>query len=190
MSAEPTSRRQELLDIAATAFAERGFANVTVDELGAAAGISGPALYHHFVGKEALLGEMLVGISERLLADARHQARRPAGLLDRLIRSHCEFAVDNPALITLHYRDLVHVTDAEARRIRRIQSRYVAIWVDAIVATDPQVDATTARAATHAALGLVNSTPYIAGMARDDLVDLLSTMTSAALGAVACERSR
>ena len=62
-----SKRRQELLSIAAELFAARGFANVTVDDLGDAAGVSGPALYHHFSGKEALLGEMLVDISEYLL---------------------------------------------------------------------------------------------------------------------------
>ena len=45
------SRRVELLAVAAQLFAERGFANVTVDDIGAAAGVSGPALYHHFDGK-------------------------------------------------------------------------------------------------------------------------------------------
>ena len=39
-----SARRSELLRIAADLFAERGYANVTVDDLGAAAGVSGPAL--------------------------------------------------------------------------------------------------------------------------------------------------
>ena len=64
-------RRQELLKIAADLFADRWFANVTVDDIGEAAGVSGPALYHHFAGKEALLGEMLVGISQYLLDGGR-----------------------------------------------------------------------------------------------------------------------
>src|SRR5690606_17721877 len=41
-------RREELLAVAANLFAARGFTNVTVDDIGAAAGVSGPALYHHF----------------------------------------------------------------------------------------------------------------------------------------------
>ncbi|HEU4568500.1 MAG TPA: helix-turn-helix domain-containing protein, partial [Marmoricola sp.] len=60
-------RREQILDTAATMFAERGFHGVSVADLGAACGISGPALYKHVPSKEALLAEMLVSISERLL---------------------------------------------------------------------------------------------------------------------------
>ncbi|MEY2401791.1 MAG: hypothetical protein QOJ08_1902, partial [Ilumatobacteraceae bacterium] len=56
------SRRDELLSVAADLFAERGFTKVTVDDIGNAVGVSGPALYHHFDGKQSLLGEMLVRI--------------------------------------------------------------------------------------------------------------------------------
>ena len=40
-------------------------------ELGAACGISGPALYKHFPSKDAMLAEMLVAISEELLSVGR-----------------------------------------------------------------------------------------------------------------------
>ena len=59
-------RRQQLLDAAAHLFAERGFNGVSIEELGAAAGVSGPALYRHFPSKEAMLGELLIGASQRL----------------------------------------------------------------------------------------------------------------------------
>jgi AcrR family transcriptional regulator len=112
------SRRAELVSIAASLFAERGFANVTVDELGAAAGVSGPALYHHFDGKEALLGEMLVGISRSLLDRglAIVDAARGETALDELIDMHVDFALDDRALITVHFRELVHAPTPTARR--------------------------------------------------------------------------
>lgn len=62
------TRREQILKEAARLFAERGFHGVGVDEIGAAVGISGPGLYRHFPGKDAMLAELLVGISERLLA--------------------------------------------------------------------------------------------------------------------------
>ena len=64
------SRRDEPLSLAADLFAARGFAGVTVDDIGEAAGVSGPALYHHFDSRESLLGEMLVRNSESLLTKA------------------------------------------------------------------------------------------------------------------------
>ena len=68
---ETPTRRDQILDTAARLFAQRGFHGVSIADLGAACGISGPALYKHFAGKESILAEMLVGISEELLAEGR-----------------------------------------------------------------------------------------------------------------------
>jgi AcrR family transcriptional regulator len=67
------SRREQILAVAAELFAQRGFHGVSIADLGAAVGVSGPALYRHFPGKEALLAEMLVGISEHLLAGGKER---------------------------------------------------------------------------------------------------------------------
>ena len=74
------------MDVAADLFAERGYHRVTVDELGAALGVSGPALYHHFASKEALLGDMLVSISEQLLAGGQSRVERATSPDDALWR--------------------------------------------------------------------------------------------------------
>ncbi|MCU1500767.1 MAG: transcriptional regulator, TetR family [Ilumatobacteraceae bacterium] len=178
-------RRQQLLQIAAELFAERGFAGVTVDHIGAAAGVSGPALYHHFDSKEALLGEMLVDISERLLERARatvDTAADPAEALDRLIAHHVEFAIDNVALITVHFRDLVHASEADRARVRRLQGRYVEEWVDVLARGRAEpVDRPLLRAAVHASLGLLNSTPFSTRVGRDQMAELLSGMVHRAL---------
>jgi AcrR family transcriptional regulator len=54
-----TTRRDELLDIAAKLFAERGFKNTTVRDIADAAGILSGSLYHHFDSKEAMVDELL-----------------------------------------------------------------------------------------------------------------------------------
>src|SRR5690625_5406303 len=69
-------RRSAILTAAAELFAERGFRGVTIEDLGRAVGTTGPALYRHFSGKEALLGEDLVEVSARL-------AQRGGGVVDR-----------------------------------------------------------------------------------------------------------
>jgi len=53
------TRRDELLAIAATLFAERGFKNTTVRDIADAAGILSGSLYHHFDSKEAMVDELL-----------------------------------------------------------------------------------------------------------------------------------
>jgi AcrR family transcriptional regulator len=182
------SRREELLAIAARLFAERGFSGVTVDDIGAAAGISGPALYHHFRNKEAILGEMLVAISEHLLSQGEQTLERhadPAAALDALIRDHTDFSVDHPELITVHFRDLVNAPEGDKRRVRSLQSRYVQCWVDTLLLRSPGLDPQEARAAVHAVLGLMNSTPYTGRLRRDDTLALLRRMAADSLAGLA-----
>ena len=184
------SRRDELLSVAADLFAERGFAKVTVDDIGSAVGISGPALYHHFDGKESLLGEMLVRISDSLLTKAisivdnvsLHEA------LDPIIAMHVDFAVDNRSLITVHFRDLVQARKDDQRRVKDLQGAYVDIWVDIVAAQHIGVlDTKEVRAAVHAVLGLINSTPFSGRLRRDAHASLLRTMASGAIAGLLAE---
>src|SRR5215208_1350320 len=100
------SRREQILAVAAQLFARHGFHGVSIAELGAAVGVSGPALYRHFPGKEALLAEMLVGISEYLLDGGRARARidDPGQALTELVEFHVDFALHHPQLITVQDR--------------------------------------------------------------------------------------
>jgi AcrR family transcriptional regulator len=183
------SRRDELLSVAADLFAERGFAKVTVDEIGNAVGVSGPALYHHFDSKESLLGEMLVRISDLLLTRAITIVDNVSvhAALDPIIAMHVDFAVDNRSLITVHFRDLVQARKDDQRRVKDLQSAYVDIWVDIVAAhhiasKDISVlDTKEVRAAVHAVLGLINSTPFSGRLRRDAHVSLLRTMASSAI---------
>ncbi len=62
MSAEPVSgntRREELLQIAAGLFADKGFKNTTVRDIADASGILSGSLYHHFDSKESMVDEIL-----------------------------------------------------------------------------------------------------------------------------------
>ena len=68
---QKASRRSAYLAAAATLFAARSYAEVTIGDLGEAAGVSGPALYKHFANKEAVLVELLVAVSQRLLGAAQ-----------------------------------------------------------------------------------------------------------------------
>ena len=186
------SRRDELLSVAADLFAERGFAKVTVDDIGSAVGLSGPALYHHFDGKESLLGEMLVRISESLLSKATAIVDNvsPREALDPLIAMHVDFAVDNRSLITVHFRDLVQARKADQRRVKELQSAYVDIWVDIVAAQQSAaLDAREVRAAVHAVLGLINSTPFSGRLRRDAHVSLLQSMSSGSIAGYLAEHT-
>ncbi|WP_089251179.1 SACE_7040 family transcriptional regulator [Rhodococcoides kyotonense] len=161
-------RRQQLLQAAASLFAERGFSSVRLEDLGAAVGISGPAVYRHFSGKEAVLVELLVGISEYLLDGGRRVVEEGASGADTtsdLIDFHLDFAFESPALIRIQDRDLESLPDASRRSVRRMQREYVELWVSALCDADTGLGESDARTKAHAVFGLINSTPYSAGKA-------------------------
>jgi AcrR family transcriptional regulator len=180
------SRRDEILRAAARLFAERGSRAVGVDDVGAAVGVTGPAIYRHFASKDAMLAEMLVRISERLLAGGSERVAEvgdddPAAQLRALIAFHVDFALDNPALITVQDRDLGSLPDADAAQVRRLQRRYVEEWVTVLARLHPAADAATCRARAHAVFGLINSTPHSAGrLTRPAMAALLADMAWAA----------
>ena len=158
-----SDRRLQLLSAAERLFAERGFLAVRLEDIGAAAGVSGPAIYRHFPNKESLLVELLVGISTRLLAGAREVRSREAdadATLNGLIDFHLDFALGEPDLIRIQDRDLAHLPAAAERQVRRAQRQYVEVWVGVLRQLEPELAEADARLMAHAVFGLLNSTPH------------------------------
>lgn len=184
-----SARRTQILAAAARLFARHGFHGVSVDDLGAATGISGPGLYRHFRAKEDILTELLTGASARLLEGGRERVvatRDPAGALSALVAFHVDFALDNPDVIVVQARELANLPAAASREVRSLQHRYVTVWARVIGAACGCGDEASVAAA-HAAFGLMNSTPHSARLARPAMERLLHAM---ALGAIeACGRT-
>src|SRR5205814_10066818 len=94
------TRREEILEIAVGLAATRVYHVVSMDDSGAAAGVTGPALYHHFAGKEAMLAAALIPVSEQLLAGGQariaESGENPGKALAALVDFHVEFALANP----------------------------------------------------------------------------------------------
>jgi len=180
-----TPRRAQLLTVAAALMAERGFHGTSINDLGAAAGVSGPAVYRHFPSKQAVLGEMLIGISQRLL-DTGHQRVRgasdPGEAVTALIAWHVEFALSEPNLIRVQDRDLASTAPEDRRRVRQLQRAYAEVWVHQLQAALPELGESMSRARVHAVFGLLNSTPYSGrGVDIAQMAVVLRGMASAAL---------
>ncbi|WP_182525189.1 TetR/AcrR family transcriptional regulator [Nocardioides dongkuii] len=184
MTPQP-SRREQILATAAELFAARGFHGVSVADLGAACGISGPALYKHFPSKDALLAEMLVSISEELLAVGRARAARaadPTAAVTALIEWHADFALRHRPLIVVQDRDWESLPVAAREQVRALQRAYVDLWADRLRLVHPGLDADTAHAMAHAAFGLINSTPHSGLLPDAPMHALLCRMAAGALG--------
>lgn len=158
-----SDRRSQLITAAERLMAEHGYLAVRLEDIGAAAGVSGPAIYRHFPNKEALLVELLVGISTRLLIGANEvvgMADDAESALGGLIDFHLDFAMGESDLIRIQDRDLGSLPPGAKRQVRRKQRQYVEIWVDVLRRRDPAMTETEARLAAHATFGLLNSTAH------------------------------
>jgi AcrR family transcriptional regulator len=134
-------RRRQLVDAASRLFAERGFLAVSMEDLAAEAGVSGPAVYRHFDSKEALLADLLIDVSEQLLRQGTLRATNAPPL-------------EAMAMLNLARED--------ARTVSRLQRSYLDVWVGVLRQIDATLSESVARTKIQAVFGLLNSTPHSA----------------------------
>ncbi|KSU72733.1 transcriptional regulator, TetR family [Pseudarthrobacter enclensis] len=156
-------RRRALLTAAASLFAANGFNRVSLEDLGAAAGVSGPAVYRHFPGKQAVLADLLATVSRELLDGGRQvvaETSDPLAALRRLVEFQVDFALGKPDVIRVQDRDLSNLSDQDQAAVRALQRSYVEVWVEVLSRLHPGTDAAELRTRAHATFGLINSTPH------------------------------
>ncbi len=175
------ARRDLLLSAAADLFSTRGYHAVGIDDIGAAAGISGPGVYRHFAGKQALLGQLCDRAMTRMLDGAQDIARRGGGL-DALLDLHVRFAVDERALLAVWAREQ-RALDDDVRRSLRVRERaYEQVWRDVVVPLRPDLKPDEAQLTATATLALLNATALVdTRVAPERLLVLLRRMAQAAV---------
>ncbi len=121
-------RNRKILDTAAELFYEKGFHGTSVDELGSRAGLSGPAIYRHFSGKDEILATLfdeamdeLIGATEPVHDDAELD-------LQRMIRHHALFAARHRHLVNVSQREDRSLVDPWRKAINRRRKQYVQGW--------------------------------------------------------------
>jgi AcrR family transcriptional regulator len=155
----PKARREALLVEATRMFADRGYAEVGIDDVGARLGMTGAAIYHHFPTKLAMLESAFLRCGEWLWADfnrALGLAEDPVDGLRRLVRSYTSFAVDSPDWVNLLITETTQLPEAGRRRAHLSQRAYLDEWVHLWLAVHPGLDPMVARVRVHAVLTLAN----------------------------------
>lgn len=155
-------RSDAILRATAHLFAERGYNGVSLEDIGAAVGVSGPAVYRHFAGKQALLGAVLIEVSRDLVdggSSVAAVAVTPDDRIRDLIVFHVDFALRHADVIRVHDSDVAHLAPHDHSEVRRLQRAYIELWMEALAAL---IDAETdeLRLRVQACFGLINSTPH------------------------------
>jgi AcrR family transcriptional regulator len=177
-------RRERILASATSLFEENGFHGAGIDDIAAAAGVTGPAIYRHFKNKDAVLVALFDRLAERLTAILDTVATLDGReALETLVRLHVRLAFEERALIVVYISEERNLPEAERRRVRRFQRAYVEAWADLLRPLRPDQSDDKRRAAVHAAIGLLNSTGYRrqVGLPRAEAEDMLARMAVVAL---------
>lgn len=160
-SARGAARRDEIRTAATKLFRRNGFERVTIDEIGAAVGVSGPAIYRHFESKDDLLISIFDRALDRLEAgvpDSREVDSDPRAALAVAVRSYLDLMLPNRRLAASYLSTAVwSAPTPAAARLRRRQLRHVDRVVKMLRAARPELTLPHARTLAHATFGVLNS---------------------------------
>jgi len=117
----PDERPQEILDAALTVFAERGYRNTRLEDVGEAAGVTKGAIYHYFANKEDLLLRAIEQRSEEAFGRIEEIVRdktAPVSTRLRLVvrRWFGSVTKERLAVVTLLLQGIAHEAPAAFRR--------------------------------------------------------------------------
>ena len=178
-------RRDQILAAAVGLFHQRGYHATGMDDIGAAAGITGPGIYRHFKNKEEILeilvkqqGEKILGEVRELLAAAPAPEEALAGLAEHYARS----LVENPSLTVVAVYERRTLSRETRALLERMERMNIEEWVHVLTQVRPELSDAEARVMVHAALGMgVAICNYKTGLDDESLAELIRSMVLAAL---------
>jgi AcrR family transcriptional regulator len=172
-------RDRKILLAAQRLFHERGFDAVGMDEVGETAGITGPAIYRHFSGKDELLGTLFdEAVSALLIRVGDQEFDDPWEELAFLAKAHAEFVHEHQELASILIRDDRSLAEPFQRRHHRRERPYIERWIAVLGRCFPDRTEEERTTATFAILNMLNSTGTWPRSARrtEGVPDLLADM--------------
>jgi AcrR family transcriptional regulator len=182
------SRRDEILEVAAELFFERGFHGVGVDEIGERAGMSGPALYRHFRSKDELLAALFDRAMDLVSADLPPEDGEDSdATLDQLIRRHARFVVEHRHLVSIYAHEHRSLVDPWRKPFLRRLRAHARRWELAIAAACPDAADDDVSLAAQGSIGLLHSVIYWPPgvLKADDVIDRLCALVRGGIGGLA-----
>jgi len=192
LSARGAARREAIVAAAAELFAENGYAAVGMDDIGAAAGVTGPAIYRHFEAKAAVLTEVfdrIIGTVDtdpnpnddplppaEVLTDAD-----PALRLRRQIDRYAAGVSRQRQLMAVFVREVHNLPPDHRDRLRDRQRALVGRWRRLLADAHPEWSTEEVRTAVHGVFGMLNTVgTFESPLANDELADVLADLAVAA----------
>jgi AcrR family transcriptional regulator len=180
------ARKERILSAAADLVARHGYHAVGMADIGAAAGVTGPAVYRHFESKSAVLVALFDRVIDLLLDNASRLADESSDVstaLTLLVRDQVTFATDDREVLQVYLTEINNLPEEDRRRLRRKQRLYLEEWVHVLGELRPELGDSETRALVHAAVGAIQSVAnYQSGLPAEHLAGLITSAAHAVLG--------
>jgi AcrR family transcriptional regulator len=133
--------RARLLRSALALFRERGYHGAGTNEIGAAAGMTGPSIYRHFATKDDLLVAAVLEAANLLAVGAATALHEPdtSKALTMLCTSFVEVSLDDPELVVVFFYESRHLSDEAREAMDAEANRYLAHYQRLVAALLPGV---------------------------------------------------
>jgi AcrR family transcriptional regulator len=152
--------RARLLRSALSLFWERGYHGAGTNEIGAAAGLTGPSIYRHFATKDDMLVAGVLEGAEKLAAGAiaaQHETD-PRRALDLLCASFVEVALKYPEVLCVYFYESRHVPAEAKVELDQSGQRYLHHYERRLAALRPDLSAQEVQLRVVAASQMVAGT--------------------------------
>ena len=110
-------RREQIVGVATTVFAERGYDGASIDEIARRSGVSAPVVYDHFASKQDLYERLLERTRDELLAVWREHlfSDEPAAVrIPRAIAAWAGYVEAHRDAARMYFRDPTGVPAVQA----------------------------------------------------------------------------
>lgn len=189
ISARGAARREAILTAAAQLFAERGYAAVGMDDIGAAAGVTGPAIYRHFGAKASVLTAVFDRVIDAVTIDPDvigalpdSDEESPAAELRQLIAMYAGAVSGRRRLMAVFIREVHHLPTEDRGLLDERQRALIGRWRALLAQAHSDWDVERVRTAIHGTFGMLNSVGTFESPLPDrELADQLAGFAATAL---------
>jgi AcrR family transcriptional regulator len=153
-------RKERIIEAVADLIGERGYAGVSMSDIGERVGITGAAIYRHFPNKSRLLVAVFDRSIDELLEEEKQSRARfddPEKALIDLVARQIDFVVDQREFARVYHGEADQLPEKDRLRLRRKQRSYLDEWEQTLRELRPGLDAADARTMVHSAIGAIQS---------------------------------
>lgn len=166
-----SNKRELLLHEAVLLFDARGYHEVSIEEIGAAAGINASGVYRHFASKAELLAAAFRRAGERVaiaVSSALADASTPAQALEHLAEIYVRLSYEHNELMSVYFAEIGNLPAEHRSDLRNIQRLNIEEWARLIAELRPELSPVECRFLVHGALNLVLDTGEVTHFVESD----------------------